>query len=383
MKQRLVYIDQLVGPNSVDIVNALCEHYDVELYYGSAIITYAPFDNRIKLHKRNSYSKDNFVSRLLSWMVFYVTIVPVLLRKKHHVFLVSNPPLNFFVGFLISKLSHVKFSLLMWDIYPDIIIQSGVISSKNPIAKLWTFLNQACLPSAHKIFTVSSFLASEISKYEKNKGNNIRVVPTWTDAEKIKPMGKAENAFLKAHNLLGKFVVMYSGNMGKTHDLETLVKVAEYMRGQTDIVFVFVGDGEKRQKIQTMVAEAQLSNVLMLPFQDSEMFPHSVASADIGIVTLAAGFENYSVPSKTYYLMAAGVPIFVIAHGNNQLEILINDYKCGYRFDPGNIDELAGKLQELQANPEKMEELKVNARCAAMDFTIKNATIIANEVASV
>ena len=211
-KKRLIYIDQLVGPNSVDVINALCDYYEVHLYYGSVIITYAPFDPRVKQYERNTYNKDSIFARFLSWVLFYSTTLPIILfKKKDHLFLVSNPPLNFFFGFVFKLLTRTKFSLLLWDIYPDIIIQSGVISKDNPISRIWSFLNGIVLPKAHRIFTVSEFLASEISKYQGGASANIRVVPTWTDAEKIRPIAKRENPFIKRHDLSDKFIVMYSG----------------------------------------------------------------------------------------------------------------------------------------------------------------------------
>jgi glycosyltransferase involved in cell wall biosynthesis len=383
VKKRLIYIDQLVGPNSVDVVNALCDHYDVHLYYGSVIITYTPFDFRVKHHKRNSYDKGSILGRLISWILFYGTTLPVVLfKRKDHLFLVSNPPLNFFFGFVFNILTHTKFSLLLWDIYPDIIIQSGVTSKGNPISRIWSFLNSIAFPKASRIFTVSEFLASEIAKYRKGLLTNIRVIPTWTDAEKIKPIPKEENLFISEYNLFGKFVVMYSGNMGKTHDLETLIEVAELMIADTDVVFVLIGDGEKREKIVQQVSERRLRNVMVLPFQEPEMFPKSIASADIGIVTLAAGFENYSVPSKTYYLMAAGAVIFAIAKGRSELESIIGKFECGYRFDPGDANAIVQEIKSLSIDKAKRVKLSENSRKAALQFTLKNATTIANEVAT-
>jgi glycosyltransferase involved in cell wall biosynthesis len=379
----LVYIDQLVGPNSIDIINALCHHFEIHLYYGSAIVTYAPIDSRVKRHRRNTYSKDSSLRRLLSWAQFYITTLPVVLvRRKDHVFLVSNPPLNFFFGYVLKILTRTKFSLLMWDIYPDIIVQSGIILRTNPITRIWSAMNSIALRKASKIFTVSDYLADEIAKYERGSAANICVVPTWTDAEKIKPIKKSENPFIQQHQLEGKFVVMYSGNMGKTHDLETLIDAAGLMSTDCNVVFVLIGDGEKRQKIESMVNHYKLKNVLMLPFQESDVFPYSIASADIGVVTLASGFENYSVPSKTYYLMAAGAIIFAITKGHSELERIVSGFECGFRFDPGDAKAMASKIIDLKEDSLALERISLNARKGALQFTIRNATNIANEVAS-
>ena len=171
---------------------------------------------------------------------------------------------------------------------------------------------------------------------------------------------------------------MYSGNMGKTHDIETIVDAARFLKDQTNLKFFLIGDGEKRSKLADMVAEQQLTNVTMLPFQDSQQFRHSIASADIGFVTLSNGFENYSVPSKTYYLMAAGCILFAIGSKGSEMEHLIDRYQCGFRFDPGDAKSVAESILKVYSDATLKDKLRQNARSAAFNFTMENAIIIAD-----
>ena len=381
-KKRLIYIDHLVGPTSLDIINALSKYYEVHLYYGGIIITYAALDPAVKCFKRFPYSKKSFLKRICSWFAFYITTLPFVLfkRNKDSLFLVSNPPLNFLVGYVFNRLAGTKFNLLLWDIYPDIIIQSNYVSKTSVVARLWARLNTIAFPKAHRIFTVSENLSREISKYSNGSMNNVKIVPNWVDIEEIKPIPKDQNPFIRQHQLENTFIVMYSGNMGKTHDIETIIETARLLRDHPGIQFLLIGDGEKKPKLVKTVAEENMTNIKILPFQDPEMFKYSIACANIGFVTLSEGFENYSVPSKTYYLMAAGCIIFAIANKESEMEVIVNKFDCGYRFNPGSAADIAAKVLVLYSNHELQNTMSYNARLAAGNFTMENANIIANEV---
>ena len=381
-KRRLIYIDQLVGPTSLDIINALCRFYEVHLYYGGIIITYATLDPAVKCFKRIPYSKKTFLKRIISWFAFYFTTLPFVLfkRNKDSIFLVSNPPLNPFVGYFFNRLLGTRFSLLLWDIYPDIIIQSNYISKTSLIARIWSKWNTIAFPKAHRIFTVSENLSREIIKYARENMDHVKIVPNWVDIEEIKPVPKDQNPFIRQHKLENTFIVMYSGNMGKTHDIETIVETARLLKQKPGIQFLLIGDGEKKPKLVKTVTEGNMTNVKILPFQDPEMFKYSIACANIGFVTLSEGFENYSVPSKTYYLMATGCIIFAIAKKESEMEVIVNKYDCGFRFNPGSAPEIAAKLLELYSDHALQNKMSCNARLAAGNFTRENANIIAHEV---
>ncbi len=382
MKKKLIYIDQLVGPTSLDIINALTKYYEVHLYYGGIIVTYAALDPSVKCFKSIAYNKNTFLKRIFSWLSFYLATLPFLLfkRKTEALFLVSNPPLNFFVGYLFNWMFGIQFNLLLWDIYPDIIIQSNYVSQNSFISKLWIKMNTIAFPKAHRIFTVSENLSREITKYSGIVSGNVIIVPNWVDSEEIKPLPREVNPFLINNSLTDKFVVMYSGNLGKTHDIETIIETAKLLQDHPQIQFIIIGDGEKKPKIIKLVTEGNIGNVKILPFQNPEMFKYSICSAHIGFVTLSDGFENYSVPSKTYYLMAAGCIIFAIANKESEMEVLLNTYQCGYRFNPGGATEIAARILELYGNIELLKNVSGNARAAAGNFTPDNANKIAHEV---
>lgn len=114
---------------------------------------------------------------------------------------------------------------------------------------------------------------------------------------------------------------------------------------------------------------------MLLPYQEKETLPYSLASADIGVVTLSQGAENISVPSKTYYMLAAGTAILALASSNSELGLLIDKYSCGKVFEHPKPEAIANYILHLMKNKEELIILKENSRIASFDFTPQNAKI--------
>ena len=110
-----------------------------------------------------------------------------------------------------------------------------------------------------------------------------------------------------------KFIVQYSGNIGVTHNVETLIEIAELLKDNTDILFQIIGRGPRKSKLENLVKEKNLPNCVFLPFQTDDMFPYSLSAADVGVVILDETTSKGSVPSKSYNLMSYGIPSLYIA----------------------------------------------------------------------
>src|ERR1035438_9355151 len=128
-------------------------------------------------------------------------------------------------------------------------------------------------------------------------------------------------------------------------------------------------------KIKELIKEKNLANILLLPYQDKKMLPYSLACADVGVVTLNSGAENISVPSKTYYILAAGSAILALAPTASELGLLIEKYDCGEIFSGNNVNEVVNFIVKLWQNVELLNQYKTKARLASMDFTPTNAQL--------
>ena len=159
--------------------------------------------------------------------------------------------------------------------------------------------------------------------------------------------------------------------MGATHDLLTILEVAKKMNKLNDeFHFLFIGGGVQLEKLTKFKDDNKISNVTFLPYQDAEVLPYSFTSADYGIVSLGSGAEGLSVPSKTFYLLAAGVAIIAITETGSEIENLVIKNNCGLVVQPENIDSIFQFLENCDEN--LLDNYKGNSRKLSSLFTIEN-----------
>ena len=373
--KNITLINQVTGPLFIDIANAFSErNVSTQLYTGQVEKTYADISKAVTTKKCYGYDRSTSIKRILSWTVFTVQIFFKLLFSNHkqHLLLVSNPPMGPFVGLILNKLFKQPYSVLIYDIYPDALVNFGVVKKDSFVVKMWSRLNRSLLNKADKVFTISNYMADTLKTYYERHENMV-IIPNWVNNAFIKPLPKSENWFVEKYKLEDKFVVLYSGNMGVTHDIESIVEAAEKLIDKSDIQFVLIGDGAKKEKIEKIIVENNLTNVLILPFQDPDVIPFSMASADISIVTLAEGAGSLSVPSKTYYMMATGSAIVAVAQQDSELAYLIDQHKLGVSVPPRDSINLAKEILEISKDKERYQSYRKNALETSKQFTPKNA----------
>lgn len=371
--KKYIYIVQVTRQLSIDILNNFIkEGAEVELITGVIEPNYEVLNANVKVKLITKYNNQSGFKRLYTWSIFTIRSFFIVLFKssKNELILVTTPPFIVFLGTFFFRLRKQKYHLIIWDLYPDVLVNMVVMKAKANTIKVWQQLNKSCFTKATTIFTLGKHLSTAISNYTHKP---ISIIPNWTNTNFVKPMLRSENLFAKKHGLENKLVVMYSGNMGMTHDIESIIYAAELLKNELGIHFVLIGEGAKKTKIEKLVAEKKLTNILLLPYQEKEILPYSLSAADIGIVTLSKGAENISVPSKTYYTLAAGSAIIALASAESELGILINEYNCGKIIDSGQAQEIADYILYLSNNESELNKLKENARAASFNFTPQNA----------
>jgi glycosyltransferase involved in cell wall biosynthesis len=347
--------------------------HSVELITGSVEYNYAAPESSIRIKKYNQYNNSSFTSRITSGLWFTIRSFLYLLfqSRKKELIVVSTPPFIFYTAWLLNRIRNQRYHLVTWDLYPDVLVNFSSLKRTHLIVRIWSKMNEWCFTRAATIFTLGQHLAQAIQNYA-----NVDpvVIPNWVDTSFIVPLERTANPFVQQHGLDNKLVVLYSGNLGLTHDIESIVHTAKELQGEESIKFVIIGEGSKLPVIQKYVSDHALNNVLMLPYQDRSVLPFSLTSADISVVTLSKGAESVSVPSKTYYSLAAGSALIALASRESELGVLIAEYDCGFVFDNYQATDIAAVIRKLKADRNELERLKENARKASYHFTPANAS---------
>ena len=178
----------------------------------------------------------------------------------------------------------------------------------------------------------------------------IIVVPNWADENGVHPIDRKDNYLVKKYNLdLDKFYIVYCGNIGYTQNMDLLLDVAKKLYGEsTDVVFIIIGDGVDRDRIEQRIINEKINNVIMLPFQPYEYIAHVFSLGDVGLIISKQGVGNNSVPSKTWSIMAAGKPILASFDKESELCELIKNANCGKSVEANSIDQLLNAIHELR-----------------------------------
>lgn len=367
--RKIVIINQASNYLTVGLCNAFKKRFDQVCLITGSIHTQGEELNPAikvsptqKLIKRPSSKK--FGSYLLACMRIYWLL---LIKYRHHeVIFVSLPPMAYLLNLLLPH----RFSMVIWDIYPDVFKITGM-SEKNWMYQLWAKLNQKSFARAYRLFTISERMADSLSQYVDKK--KILVQPIWSIFQANERIPKTENPFVLQNGLNEKFVVQYSGNIGLTHKVELMVELAELMRKHQNIVFQIIGRGPRKFKLQQMVKKKNLPNCTFLPFQSDIMFPYSLSAADLGVVILDELTAKGSVPSKSYNLMSYGIPSLYISSPDSQLQVYVEKFNHGKCFSEKQLEQTADFILELSQDLNKQKLFSENSVKAAEHFKRGNA----------
>lgn len=372
MNKKITLFNQVSGPLFIDIANAFLEKYDeVILITGDIEQTYAQLDDKIKVIRKIKYKRNKAYLRIGTWLIFYLQCYFYLLFNKDHgkVLYVTNPPILPFLGVFFGKKA-LNFSVLIYDIYPDALLNFGYVKPNSFLYTFWQKMNKKSYELASEVITISSVMKKVIARNVDE--DKIKVIYPWVDTNFIKPLNKSENWFVKQHGLTDKKVILYSGNMGFTHDLMTLMETAkELQKTENSFHFLLIGGGTQKESLQDFKEKHNLTNVSFLPYQDPEVLPFSFASADFGVVSLGSGAEGLSIPSKTFYLLSTGAAIIAITESGSEIDILVNENNCGISIQPKDKNKLIKFL--LNSKENDIDLYKFNSRVLSNKFTKENA----------
>jgi glycosyltransferase involved in cell wall biosynthesis len=297
------------------------------------------------------------------------------LRKRAQgVLVTTNPPFIGLVGWIYRRLAGLPYVLIVHDVYPDVAVRLGVLRPRSLLARVWLRVTRLILDGAALNIVIGRDMARIIgARVRRGRDARIRLIPNWSDASTVSPVAREENRFVREHGLDGRFVVQYSGRMGRTHNLEPLLEAAELLRGEP-VVFQLIGDGAKRRRLEERCRERGLENMKFLPYQPLERLDEVLSASDLSIVCLESHFTGLSVPSKTYGVMAAGKPILGFLDPKSEIGLTLAEHRCGIVLRDPSGEEVAACVRDLMRDPARREEMGRNARRAFLEeFTLDHA----------
>lgn len=296
------------------------------------------------------FAKDRLILRAVNMMTLTLAVAWFALRNLRagdRLLIVTNPPtLPPIIGW-IARRKRVESCLLVHDVYPEVLAATGFLHSQSLAYRLLQRLFSATFALFDSIVVLGRDMAALVEGKLGPVKRPITVIPNWGDVDEIVPLTRAANPFCKIEKIRAPYVFQFSGNIGRTHDVELILSAARRLRHRTDILFLFVGYGGKLDVIAQASASGELPNICLLPRQPREMLGPMLACATATIISFVDAMKGISVPSRMYNVMAAGTPIIAIADPQSELALVIAEEGAGWVLPPGDDAALAALIEEL------------------------------------
>ncbi len=299
-----------------------------------------------RLPKLNTFGK---LVNLISYAVS-CTLSVLFSRDRSPLLIVTNPPFLGLVGLLAKWLRGRRYIFLVFDVYPDAAVNGGMISRGGLIERVWNSFNRAVYRNAAHVIVLGKKMAeliADCSKLGHSHPDILHILPVWADDRMIHPKPQSESRFLKEWGLEGKFVVQYSGNMARNHDLKTICGAMEILKDHPTIHFVFIGEGYRKQEVVDFIKTRNIHNCSIYSYVDREDLPESLSIASVGLLSLEKGQAGISVPSKMFGIMAAGRPVLAVVPDDSEVTEIILTHRYGVVIRNGDSQGLAEAILRL------------------------------------
>jgi glycosyltransferase involved in cell wall biosynthesis len=333
----------------------------------------------VHVHRVHStqFGRSGLLGRSIDYFSFYRSVWRCLrgiAQQDDIVIVKTDPPLMSIVAMAAVRRSRARLVNWLQDIYPELAVELGVPFIRGPVASALAAARNRSLRLAEATVAVGDLMGQKVVALGASAAR-VHVIPNWCDDEAIKPLAGTRNPLREAWDLQDKFVVGYSGNLGRAHDFATVLASAERLRDDRRIVFLMIGGGRRFDDLARAVNERGFdASFRFVAYQERAMLAYSLGVPDVHWLSLNPSLEGLIVPSKFYGIAAAGKPIIVIGAGDGELARLVRKHDCGVVIAPGDGVALAATVSRLANNPEAVAELGVQARrMLEMNFTRQQA----------
>jgi len=321
--------------------------------------------------------KPTIFHRALNYLSYtFFSVVAGLWTKRADVVLAVNPPITTtFSAWIVAKLHRAPLVVGIQDVWPDCVILVGQLKGYLMI-KISYLMERIQYKIADRVIVLSQSMKDNLVKKKNVPEEKIAIIPNWADLDVVKPLPK-ENVFREELDFRDRCIVLFAGNHGYIAALECVLETAKILRDNSEIGFLFVGEGNVKQGLVEIAEAENLPNVRFLSTQPAELLSEVLASADIGLVTLRSTLGELNVPSKVYSLMAAARPILAAVPENSEITTLVEETNCGICIAPEDPQKLADAVLEIYHRYDEIEALGKNGRDYLERYITRNNQTLA------
>jgi colanic acid biosynthesis glycosyl transferase WcaI len=310
------------------------------------------------------FGRMQLLGRLFDYLSFYIMASWHLWRlaaRGDVVVAGTDPPLFSVCAALVTRVTGGRLINWLQDLFPEVASALRVKGCGRWLGRGLSALRDISLNCAEANVVPGGGMASYLRRRGIPEGR-IWIRHNWSDGSRVRPVPPDENHLRQDWRLLGKFVVGYSGNMGRAHDFTTIIAAAAALTHRSDVVFLLIGEGYHRPWIEQQVYQRDLTNVVLKPFQPEARLSESLSLPDVHLVSLRPELEGFVVPSKFYGAAAAGRGVLFIGNPEGEMGLLVTAGHCGAVVAQGDHLALRDWILRLNESPQTCAAWGRNAR---------------------
>jgi len=343
--------------------------------------------NGVEVHRvwTSRFGRGRLFVRSIDYLTFYLAAAWAMLRvvkRGDVVIAMTDPPMLSVVAAPITKLRGARLVNWLQDLFPEVAEALNVgggfgVAAFAPMR----WVRNASLRRAAINVAIGEIMADRLSQLGMEP-ERVRVLPNWADCDTIKPLENSANPLRSDWKLSSRFVVGYSGNLGRAHDIETLLEaISVTERSENNdlpplqIRWLFIGGGSLFEEMKRETTKRGLKTIEFKPYQPRERLSESLSAADIHIVSLRPELEGLIVPSKFYGVAAAGRPTLFIGSRDGEIAKLIARHKCGVTVAIGDGAGLAATVNAMARDLSRCHAMGAQARKACVELYSKTSAI--------
>jgi len=310
----------------------------------------------VRVHRvwTSRFGRDSLAGRSVDYLTFYLSATLrlfLLIRRGDVVVAMTDPPLISVPASIAAILKGARTVNWLQDLFPEVAAELDFKRLPDVTGRALRWFRDRSLATAVCNVVLGELMALKVAT-RAIPAAQIRMIHNWARGDEIKPLAAALNPLRRHWGLDGKYVVGYSGNMGRAHEFAALLMAAQQLSDRQDIVFLLIGGGKQRADLERHVASRGLNNVRFFPYQPREMLAQSLTAPDCHIVSLKPSLEGLIVPSKIYSSLAAGRPVIFLGAPDGEIRRLMNAHPTfGLWVAPDDVTGLVSAIERLSANP--------------------------------
>jgi colanic acid biosynthesis glycosyl transferase WcaI len=310
-----------------------------EVYRGIRVIRVC----RFQFGRRNRMTR--ILDALLINLAFMVRMA--FLPRFDRVVALTTPPMVAFSALLFTRLRGGRLVYWMMDLNPDQAIEAGWIRRDGRRARLLEWVLRLVLENSEGIVALDRFMKDRVIARCAPE-ERIKVLPLWAHNGDLETVPHDQNPFRTEHQLRDKFVVMYSGNLSVCHPLDTLLEAARLLKDDTEVVFLYIGGGERVGDVLCYREREQLSNVIYLDYLPRSEIKYSLSAADAHVVVMGDNYPGVVHTCKIYGILKIGRPFIYIGPERSHIGEIMAGSGLGYRVDNGNPAGVVEAMEEIR-----------------------------------